>query len=328
MKKIIFGKNVILVLFIAAILLPLCSKKTDPPELNSVVPGKGLIGDPILIKGNNLENVISVKFNGKTSLILNNTSLEVSTVVPPQATLGINKITVQTDGGQSNEIDFEVVPEPKVTDALPPVLEKLIPASNYIDYPVLIYGKNLSGTISVSFNDVEAEIFTNNQSVITSTVPKGVASGPVKIKIRTLKGTSTINFNVQGPPPNGVVPVNFSIVNIPPPNYVPLISNQWSCGLFSEKGNNTFVDSNSDENFDENFKITGKFEYHFDKGKDYNNLNYVEIINNITHEVLAGQFTSKSDNPCVYRMILISSLTGKISDCTVDVSEFGGNCDN
>lgn len=321
MKKIIFGKNVLSLLFIAAILLPLCCKKTDPPTLNSVVPGKGLIGDPVLIKGNNLENAISVKFNDQTSLILNNTSLEVSTVVPPQAKIGVNKITVQTEGGQSNEIDFEVVPEPKVTDALPPVLEKLFPTSNYIDYPVLIYGKNLSGAISVSFNDVEADIFTNNQSVITSTVPKGVSSGSVVIKIRTKKGTSTINFTVQGPPPNGVVPVNFAIVNIPPPNYVPLISNQWSCGLYSKIDNNTFVDLNSSD-------ISGKFEYHFDKGKDYNNLNYVEITNNKTHEVLAGQFTSEFNNPCVYRMILVSSLTGMISDCTVDVSEFGGACEN
>ncbi len=299
-----------------------CSKKTDEPMLSMIVPGRGLVGDTIKIKGTNLESA-TVTFGGSSLNILENSPSEISAVVPVSANIGKNKVTVNTGGGKSNELFFELVEIPQVVDAFPPSIEKTIPSSNFSDYPVLIHGQFFSGVISVSFDDIEAEISTNNQSVVTTKVPQGISIGSVKLKIRTLKGTSTINFNVQGPPPGGVAPVNFSIVNVPPPNYVPLISNQWSCGLFSEEANNTFVELNSDENFDGNFKITGNYEYQFDFNKDYNKLNYVEIVDEDTGEILAGQFSSEFDNPCIYQMILISSETGMISECTVDVSEFG-----
>jgi len=326
MKTLRFDYKQIIVFTGILIIFTFCNKKVDQPVIDSVVPGKGLIGDPISLKGSHLENAGSVEFNGVTSLILNNSITELSTVVPSGATIGINKVVVQTEGGESNKLDFEVIKEPKITDAFPPVLEKSIPESNYIDYPVLIYGKYLSGVISITFNDIEADIFTNNQRVITVTVPKGVSNGPAKIKVRTIKGTSTFDFNVLGPPPNGIVPTNFSIVSIPTPNYIPLISNQWSCGLFSEQDKGIFVDLNSNTDNDGNLTINGKYEYSFDKNKDYNNLNYVEITNKETGEILAGQFSSEFDKPCVYRMVLISSITGKIIQCTVDVSVFG-DCD-
>jgi hypothetical protein len=151
-------------------------------------------------------------------------------------------------------------------------------------------------------------------------VPRGVSAGPVKIKVRTVKGTSTIDFNVQGPPPGGNVPLNFSIVNIPPPGYVPLISNFWTCGFFEGRANNTFIEY--DDDFDEKNEITGKFEFNFDASSGYNNLNYVQITNTETGEILAGLFSSEFENPCVYEMILISSVTGEVFECTVDTGDF------
>lgn len=320
-------KNHLLFVFVICFIFIQCSKKAEEPELSAIVPAKGLIGDPVTIKGTFLNDATSVSFNGTSSLILNNSVSELETVVPSGISTGLNNVTVQTNGGTSNQLQFEVVEMPEFTDAFPPELEMAVPESNYIKYPVLIYGNFLSGVINITFDDIEAEIFTNNQKVITTTVPEGVSTGPVKIKVRTVKGTATIDFNVQGPPPGGNVPLNFSIVNIPPPGYVPLISNQWTCGLFSGITDSTFVELNSDENFDENFKITGKFEFSFQPENDYNNLNFVQITNTITGEILAGQFSAVSDNPCVYRMILISSVTGEVFECTVDVSEFGEPCD-
>jgi hypothetical protein len=320
-------KNHLLVLFAVFFIFMQNCKKAEEPELSAIVPAKGLIGDPVIVKGTYLNDATSVSFNGTESLILNNTGSELQTVVPSGISTGLHNVTVQTNAGTSNQIPFEVVEMPEFTDAFPPELEMAVPESNYIKYPVLIYGNFLSGVINITFDDIEAEIFTNNQKVITTTVPEGVSTGPVKIKVRTVKGTATIDFNVQGPPPGGNVPLNFSIVNIPPPGYVPLISNQWTCGLFSGITDSTFVELNSDENFDENFKITGKFEFSFLPENDYNNLNFVQITNTITGEFLAGQFSAVSDNPCVYRMILISSVTGEVFECTVDVSEFGEPCD-
>jgi hypothetical protein len=327
MKQIIVGKN-ILVLYLILITITSCSEKdVEQPEIMSVEPVKGLIGDPVVIKGLNLNNASSVSFNGSSSLILNNTSTEISTVVPTGARMGINNIVVVTKGGASKELQIEIVPEPENTDPFPPVMEKTIPASSHIDYPVLIYGKFLSGVISITFNDIEATIFTNNQRVITTTVPKGVPNGLNTIKIRTVKGISTIDFNVQGPPPNGVIPVNFSIMNIPPPNYVPIISNAWSCGVFEQVSDSTFVDFGS-ENDDNTFNVNGIFEYNFDESNGYNEQNYIEITNKLTGEVLAGQFSSELENPCIYRMVLISSLSGQVFECTVDASGDFPDCNN
>ena len=296
-------------------------KGIDPPVLKSVEPSKGFVGDPISIKGENLDNASLVSFNEKISLITQNTNTELMSVVPSDAPIGLNNIMVQTQGGTSNKLPFEVKKEPDHVDPLPPVITKTIPSANFSEYPVLIYGENLSGILDIKFNDKEATIFTNNQRVVTTIIPKGLTAGPVTIKIRTKKGISSVNFQVQGPPPNGIVPPNFSIVTIPPPNYVPGISNLWSCGLFSDQGDHTFVDLNStyfDNEGNEMHNVTGKYEYNFDSAKNYNNQNYVEFTNKETGEIFAGQFSSEFDNPCILKMVLISSKTGQISTCTFD----------
>jgi hypothetical protein len=329
--KLIVPNNY-LVTILGCLLLPLTNCKTDkliPPVLNSVEPTRGIIGDPITIKGENIENANSFMFNNITSLITQNTTNAFLSVVPSKAEVGVNDLTVQTDGGTSNKLQFEVIKEPDHVDLLPPAIEKTIPAANYIDYPILIYGDNLSGIIDITFNDKPATIFTNNKRVVTTTIPKGLSTGLTVIKIKTKKGTSSINFQVLGPPPNGVSPVNFSIVNIPPSNYVQSISNNWSCGLFSDQGDKSFVDLNSNDGND-SFIVTGRFEYHFDIIQNYNDLNYVEFTNKETGETLAGQFSSTSVNPCIFNMVLISSKTGKISFCTFDRrnNEPDLNCDN
>lgn len=321
MKQAISINQLYLLLLIILFAGPQCGKSgkdvTLTPSLSSVSPVKGIAGDPVTINGQNIGNAEKIMFNSTTSTIVQNTNSTITTVVPPGATIGVNKIAVYTSGGKSNELQFEVVKEPSNVDPLPPTLSKIIPAANFTEYPVLIYGDNLSGAISVTFNDKEAVVYTNNRKVITATVPKDLPSGTVVVKVKTVKGTSNLNFQVSGPPPGGPANVNFSIVTIPPPNYVPGISNNWSCGLFSQQDGNTFVDLNTDDGTF-NYDVTGSFEYHFDKDNDYNDLNYVEFTNKITGETFAGHFSSTSANPCVLKMVLISSKTGKISTCTFD----------
>jgi hypothetical protein len=287
------------------------------PALSSVSPVKGIVGDPVTINGQNLGSAQKVMFNNITSTIVTNTATSITTVVPAGATVGVNKIAVQTSAGKSNELNFEVDETPDNVDPLPPTLGKIIPAANFTEYPVLIYGDNLSGALSVTFNDKEAVVYTNNKKVITVTVPKDLPSGSVTVKVKTVKGESTLNFQVSGPPPGGPASVNFSIIAIPPPNYVPGISNNWSCGLFAQQDGNNFVDLNTDDGT-QTYDVTGVFDYHFDKDKNYNDLNYIEFTNKVTGETFAGQFSSTTENPCVLTMVLISSKTGQITTCTFD----------
>lgn len=305
-----------------------CSKSdktvaVDPPELNTATPANGIIGDAVVLSGKNLENADKVSFNGIVSVINSNTGSSITTVVPPSAATGVNKISIHNSRGTSNELSFEVFATPVHPDALPPTLSKTVPSSGYTENPLLIFGDNLSDVLKITFNDKAAVIFTNNKKVITATIPKDLPAGTVTIKVKTVKGEATISFQVLGPPPGGAAAVNFSIVSVPPANYIPSISNQWSCYLLStfydnNSHTNTFVGLGTDNNGDENYNITGMYEYNFDVPANYNRNNYVEIIDHAAGDTLAGQFSSQFANPCVLKMVLISSKTGIVSTCTFD----------
>lgn len=320
MKQTITRLAIIFAFF--AIINPQCKKSNKAvnkpkPVLTSVSPAEGIIGDPVTIQGQDLENTDKVTFNGIESKIIQTTNSNLFTVVPPNATPGTNKIAVHTDGGGSNELSFEVFKEPDHVDPAPPTLSKVLPSQNYTEYPILLYGDNLSGVVKLTFNDKDAVIYTNNKKVITTSIPKDLAGGPVTVKVTTLKGTSSINLQVLGAPPSGPPSVNFTIISIPPPNYIPSISNKWSCGLFAQvSGTNTFYEFNSDTTGNGDYAITGRFEYDFDKTHNYNDLNYVEIINHSTQDTLVGQFSSKFNNPCIFDMVLLSAKTGEIFECT------------
>ena len=329
MERAIKYPKAIFLFLLLALLYMQCGKGSkaviNTPALDGVQPASGIIGDPVTVSGRNLQNADRITFNGVASNIVQSTASSITTVVPPGVSPGINKIAAHTSGGGSNELQFEVIKTPDHIDDGPPTLSKAIPGANYTEYPVLIYGDNLSGVVSITFNNKAAVIFTNNKKVITTTVPEGIGAGTVKIAVKTVKGTSTLDFQVKGPPPAGPASVNFSIISIPPPNYVPVISNNWTCGLFSATTGNNFVDLNKKDS-NNNLIISGSYEYRFDKAAGYNALNYVEFTNKETGEVFAGQFSATTDTPCILKMVLISSLSGEVTTCTFDRSEFG-NCD-
>lgn len=324
----------LLILIASSVLINLNCKKTkkeiDLPSIDSLVPEYGTIGDVVVIHGKNLVDIDQVTFQGVMSKIVNVNATQLTTVVPNGVSAGMINVAVRNEGGASNQLSYELFAKPAHVDSLPPKLKNVYPSASYTEYPVLIYGDYLSGVLKVTFNDKPATIFTNNQNVVTTTVPKDLAPGKITIKVVTMKGESTFNFQTLGPPPTPSN-VNFSIINIPPPNYLPSISNNWSCGLFAKRettadGYVHFVDLNSDSNFDENYNITGRYKYNFDKQAGYNVSNYVEIINKAESDTLVGAFSSKFDRPCVYEMVLISSKTKGVFRCTFDTSEFGEPC--
>jgi hypothetical protein len=293
-----------------------CKKSSDPDpvpaSLSSVEPTSGIPGDPVLIKGTNLQDADKVSFGNVESLVLSSSSTSLATVVPNGLTAGVRKIIIHSSAGNSNELDFEVFAVPANYDSVPPTISKIIPSSTFSDYPILIYGDNLSGALTVTINDKPAKVFTNNKRVVTITVPADLPAGSATIKVRTMKGTTTYNFTAQGTPPSAAG-MNFSIVTIPPPNYVVAISNFWSCGFFEDNNDGTFFDPN-------NPNIIGRYEFEYDVAKNYNRLNYIEWVNTETHDTTAAMFSSQYEIPCVYKMVTISSRTKKVDTCTVDNS--------
>ena len=71
--------------------------KIPAPKIKAFSPAKGNVGKKITIKGSNLENAISVHFNGVTAVITKDTAKKITTKVPAGATSGV--VTVTTDGG-------------------------------------------------------------------------------------------------------------------------------------------------------------------------------------------------------------------------------------
>jgi hypothetical protein len=308
-------------------------KSSTPPTISAVDPTSGIIGDAVTIKGSNLEGVNNVYFNGTASKIINFSGTEINTVVPAGIADGNANITVRSEGGTSNQLPFLVKKIPDHVDALPPTLSRVYPAVSYNDYPVLIYGDNLSGTIKITFNDKDAVIFTNNKKIITTTIPKNLPAGKITVTVITTKGKSSIEFQTLGVPTTPST-ANFSIVSIPPPNYIPAISNNWDCGLFSQTSKDPngvvyFIDPNSDiDGNGVNYNITGKYKYTYNTQEGYNTENYIEIIYHKEKDTLVGQFSSKFNNPCVLEMVLMSSKTKKISICRFDRSSILNNiCD-
>jgi hypothetical protein len=331
MLRLIKGNGRYLLCFVFLLFCLQCSNKnsdgagtttttttTTPPVLSTISPAQDIVGDPITIQGTALDKADNVYFGTTTSKIVQNNSTSVTTVVPQGVSPGTLSVTVHTPGGTSNGLSFEVLKTPDHIDSLPPVIAKTIPSGNFNNYPLLIYGNNLGGVIKLTFNDKDATIFTNNDNVVTTTVPQNLPAGSVTIKLYTVKGTSTTSFQVSGPPPAPGAAVNFSIVNIPPPNYIPNISNQWGCGLFSAINASMFLVNPNFDGVTPTSTIAGKYKYHYNQAQNYNDENYIEYTDSVNKETFAGMFSSKTAHPCILSMILISSKTGTVSNCTFD----------
>jgi hypothetical protein len=323
--------RIIIILFICWMLvIPQCGKKNGPaptpaPTLQTITPISGFIGDSVSITGGNLADADGVYFNGSSTLVVQNTSSQITTVVPNGLSPGTDSVSVRTAGGTSNQLAFTIYKEPQFVDSLPPQIAQAIPTANPGGYPVLLYGNYLSGVVSLTFNGIEATINTNNHQVVTAIVPANLPVGSVTIKLITKKGTAIIPFQVSaGTSGAGNSTVNFSSVSIPPPDYVPSISNQWSCGLFQQTTTSgstiNFVDIGTLAADGVTFTTTGYLTYNYDKSKNYNDLNFITFTNSLTGVTEAGLFSSTSANPCILDMELISSIPGSpVTSCTFNL---------
>jgi uncharacterized protein (TIGR03437 family) len=74
---------------------------------------------------------------------------------------------------------------------------KTLPTSGKVGTAVIILGNNLTGTISVTFNGTAATFRVVSSSEITTTVPSGATTGPVKVTMPSRTLTSNVNFRVS-----------------------------------------------------------------------------------------------------------------------------------
>ena len=75
-----------------------------------------------------------------------------------------------------------------------------MPTSGYVGVPVIILGTNLTDATSVTFNGTPAAFTVVSSSEITTAVPSGATTGPVKVQTPGGLLTSNVNFQVTPSP--------------------------------------------------------------------------------------------------------------------------------
>lgn len=76
-------------------------------------------------------------------------------------------------------------------------ITNILPSAGVVGTPVVIRGTNFTGTVTVSFNGVNAPFTLNSPNQITASVPFGTATGPLSIIAAGGLATSTGNFTVN-----------------------------------------------------------------------------------------------------------------------------------
>jgi uncharacterized repeat protein (TIGR03803 family) len=106
-----------------------------------------------------------------------------------QATNGSFYGTTPSDGAHAYGTVFSLA------DGLGPFVETN-PTSGAVGTAVTILGNNLTGSTSVTFNGTAATFKVVSSTEITTTLPKGATTGPVKVKTPSATLTSNVSFRV------------------------------------------------------------------------------------------------------------------------------------
>jgi hypothetical protein len=150
------------------------------PTITSFSPTSGTSGTSVTIYGTNFGCTASVSFNGASASFAVNSASQITATVPSSATAG--QITVTTSGGtDTSSSNFTMAKMPTITS--------FTPSSGNVGTSVTIYGTNLTGVTSVTFNGVTASFSAGTSTRMSATVPSTATSG--RITVTTAGGTAT-----------------------------------------------------------------------------------------------------------------------------------------
>lgn len=143
-----------------------------PPTISLVAPTSASPGGTVTITGRNFTNATAVLFNGvnpASFTVVGNT--QINATVPSGWVSG--QITVVTPGGsvQSDQYFYGA-----------PVINAVTPPAGVVGVDVTIWGTNFFYTTNLTFNGVKAPINTQTATNITTTVPFGATTGPIRVQ--------------------------------------------------------------------------------------------------------------------------------------------------
>jgi IPT/TIG domain len=157
------------------------------PMITSFSPMSATSGNGVTIYGTNFGCTASVSFNGASASFTVSSASQITATVPSGATTG--PITVTTSGGTgSSSGNFTVAKEPTITS--------FIPAHGNVGTSVTIYGTNLIGATSVTFNGITASFSAGTSTRMSATVPSAATSGRITVTTPGGTATSSSDFTV------------------------------------------------------------------------------------------------------------------------------------
>jgi hypothetical protein len=157
------------------------------PTISGFSPTSGPVGTPVTITGTGFTGATRVLFGtvSATYSVMSDTTID--TTVPAGAVRGT--ISVHTPGGNvtSHNRFFKVTPS----------MATISPSEGEVGTAVTITGSALTPSTVVTFNGTPATLNTVAYGQVTTTVPTGATTGPIKVTTRWGSVTSSGNFTVN-----------------------------------------------------------------------------------------------------------------------------------
>lgn len=181
-------KNITLFFALAVLVFSAC-KKPEAPSLLSIDPVFGPEGTLVTIEGENMADIITMKFSGQVVNFNNayNSDNALLFRVPGNVPLGDHVIELETEGGIVTT-DFKVTLDP-------PEIYGFEPESAAPGEVITIYGENFFDPLTVHFFDsIQATIITSSEDSINVIVPSGVEKGFIRVDANGGFAFSPIQF--------------------------------------------------------------------------------------------------------------------------------------
>lgn len=169
---------------------------TYPPAISSFSPASGTEGTEVTLTGSSFTGATHVNFNGTTAAFSVVSDNKVSTRVPSSATTGT--ISVATPLGSTSTANSFTV----VTESVPQI-SSFTPTSGGVGTAVTLSGSGFSGATSVAFNEISATFTVSSDTQISTSVPSGATTGPIRVSTPQGSAFSSGAFTVlepSGPP--------------------------------------------------------------------------------------------------------------------------------
>ncbi|GAB3913045.1 IPT/TIG domain-containing protein [Mucilaginibacter boryungensis] len=167
---------------------------TDPtpvaarPTIDNIASNFGAAGDSVVIAGTNFSTTLTdniVKFNGVAATVKSATATKLVVTVPSTGSTGAVSVKVKNS---------ETTTGPIFTYVASPIISGVTPLSGKAGAVMTIIGNNFSTVLTddvVTINGTAAVVLTSSVDRMTVTVPQGVTTGQVVVKIRGKVATVT-----------------------------------------------------------------------------------------------------------------------------------------